>query len=104
MLEVREAVDGSEALSRLRGRSAKLTEVRDAIRLVAPLDSTVLLTGETGSGKGLVAKVIHDLSPRAEKPFVHVDCAALSPTLIESELFGHEKGAFTNASAMRQGR
>jgi len=104
MLDERGTPDGSEAVARLRGRSGKLAEVRNAIRLVAPLDSTVLLTGETGSGKGLTAKLIHNLSPRAEKPFVHVDCAALSPNLIESELFGHEKGAFTNASSMRQGR
>jgi DNA-binding NtrC family response regulator len=73
-------------------------------RAVAPLDATVLLTGETGSGKGHLARTLHRMSPREALPFVHVDCAALSPTLIESELFGHEKGAFTSAASRRVGR
>ena len=91
-------------LDRMSGQSPAMQALRDSLARVARLDSTVLLTGETGTGKGRAARVLHDLSPRAGKPFVHVDCAALSPTLIESELFGHEKGAFTNAASQRQGR
>ena len=94
----------AQVLARMSGRSEAMQALRSSLVQVAGLDSTVLLTGETGTGKGRAARALHDLSPRSEKPFVHVDCAALSPTLIESELFGHEKGAFTGAAAQRQGR
>jgi transcriptional regulator with GAF, ATPase, and Fis domain len=81
-----------------------LAEVLQKVEQVAPTTSTVLLRGETGTGKELVAHAIHINSPREEKPFVRVNCAALAPGVLESELFGHEKGAFTGAIARRPGR
>jgi len=89
---------------RLIGRSPKMLEVFDLIQKVAGTDSTVLITGETGTGKELVAQTVHFKSRRAAKPLVAVNCAAFNPNLIESELFGHEKGAFTGAVAARRGR
>jgi PAS domain S-box-containing protein len=86
------------------GRSDALKYVLFKIEQVAPTDSTVLITGETGTGKELVARAIHDASTRRDRPLVKVNCAALSPSLIESELFGHEKGAFTGASGRKIGR
>jgi Nif-specific regulatory protein len=86
------------------GDSAPLREVLDKVEQVAPTNSTVLLRGETGTGKELVAHAIHINSPREEKPFVRVNCAALAPGVLESELFGHEKGSFTGAVARRPGR
>jgi transcriptional regulator with GAF, ATPase, and Fis domain len=91
-------------LDDLVGASAPMRALRREIAAVAPLRSTVLLTGETGVGKGVVARSLHRLSPRRAGPFVHVDCAALSSNLVESELFGHERGAFTGAVARRMGR
>jgi len=88
----------------LVGESRAMRRLRSEIRAVAPLRATVLLTGETGTGKGAAARALHARSPRARGPLVHVDCAALSPTLIESELFGHERGAFTGALDRRLGR
>ncbi len=86
------------------GDSAALGEVLTKIEQVAPTASTVLLRGETGTGKELVAHAIHINSPREEKPFVRVNCAALAPGILESELFGHEKGSFTGAMERRRGR
>jgi DNA-binding NtrC family response regulator len=88
----------------LIGRSPAMVAVFKAIGLVAPADEPVLVLGESGTGKELVANAIHRNSHRAAGPFVKVNCAALSPTLLESELFGHEKGAFTGAVARRRGR
>jgi transcriptional regulator with GAF, ATPase, and Fis domain len=88
----------------LESHSPTFRHLAGEIRSVAPLRSTVLLTGETGTGKGLLARTIHELSDRSDRPFVHVDCAALSPTVIESELFGHRRGSFTGAVESRPGR
>ena len=86
------------------GDSAPLRDVLDKVEQVAPTNSTVLLRGETGTGKELVAHAIHINSPREAKPFVRVNCAALAPGVLESELFGHEKGSFTGAMERRRGR
>jgi two-component system response regulator AtoC len=82
----------------------KMVRVLELVRKVAPTNATVLITGESGTGKELIARCIHANSPRAQKIFVPVNCAALSPTLIESELFGHERGAFTGAAGQHAGR
>jgi len=94
----------SEPSPKIVGTSAGITEVRRQISQVATANATVLLLGETGTGKGLFAAELHRQSRLADKPFVIVDCATLPPTLIESELFGHEKGAFTGAFAAKAGR
>jgi len=87
----------------LIGASPTMQKVYDAMARVAPTDATVFVVGETGTGKEVVARSIHELSRRAKKPFVPVNSAAISPQLIESELFGHEKGSFTGADRMRRG-
>ncbi|HWE27226.1 MAG TPA: sigma 54-interacting transcriptional regulator, partial [Polyangia bacterium] len=92
-----------ETLGELVGGSLKMREIFGLIERIAPTEATVLIEGETGTGKDLVARTIHDLSKRKPKPFVIVDCGAVSGTLIESELFGHEKGAFTGATTTRIG-
>ena len=86
------------------GESPAIQEVLVKIEQMAPVTSTVLIEGESGTGKELVARAIHDLSPRRAKPFIAVNCAAIPDTLLESELFGHEKGAFTGAAERRLGR
>ncbi|MFN7140727.1 MAG: sigma-54-dependent transcriptional regulator [Limisphaerales bacterium] len=86
------------------GESPRIQEILEIVQQVAPTRATVLILGESGTGKELIAKAIHQLSPRAKQSMVTVHCAALSPTLLESELFGHEKGAFTGAHERRIGR
>jgi DNA-binding NtrC family response regulator len=87
----------------IHGDSAEIKEVREQIARVAPTDATVLIVGETGTGKELVARAIHRNSRRSNKPLIAVNCAAFTETLLESELFGHERGAFTGADRARQG-
>ena len=86
------------------GRSAPIRRMLDLIARLAPRDTTVFITGESGTGKELIARALHQQSPRSERPFVAVNCAALSENLFESELFGHEKGAFTGAVSLKRGR
>jgi transcriptional regulator with GAF, ATPase, and Fis domain len=95
------ANDGFEGIV---GASEALREVLDLVRTVAPTSSTVLIEGETGTGKELIARAIHNISPRSGHPFVRLNCAAIPFDLLESELFGHEKGAFTGAFAQKIGR
>jgi DNA-binding NtrC family response regulator len=100
---LRLTVDRLEGSGEIFGSSPAMLAVRMMIARVAPTGATVLITGETGTGKELVARAVHKSSPRAQKPFVAVNCAAFAETLLESELFGHEKGAFTGADRLRQG-
>lgn len=86
------------------GRSQAMRHLLETVALVAPAEATVLITGESGTGKGIIARAIHANSSRREKPLVEINCAAIPEALMESELFGHEKGAFTGASRQRQGR
>jgi len=99
-----EELKSSQHFDEIVGNSAALRLVLERVNQVAPTQSTVLLLGETGTGKELLARAIHERSPRRQRPFVGVNCAALPAGLIESELFGHEKGAFTGAVAQRLGR
>jgi DNA-binding NtrC family response regulator len=101
---LRQQLQSKFGLDNIIGQSPALAEVLQVVRQVAPARTTVLLLGESGTGKELIAQAIHQLSPRARLPMVSVHCAALSPTLLESELFGHEKGAFTGAHERRLGR
>jgi formate hydrogenlyase transcriptional activator len=101
---LQEEIKQAHNFEEIVGRSAGLKSVLDQVRLVAPTDSTVLLLGETGTGKELIARAVHSASARRERPLIKVNCAALPAGLIESELFGHEKGAFTGATDKRIGR
>ncbi len=101
---LRDEVRAAHGFGEIIGNSRKLRHVLNLAEQVAPTDVTVLVTGETGTGKELVARAIHNQSPRHERALICVNCAAISDELIESELFGHEKGAFTGAHAQRKGR
>lgn len=90
--------------SRIIGRSEKMKALLETLAMVAPTDATVLIMGESGTGKEVIANAVHQNSPRSGQPFIKVSCAALPETLLESELFGHEKGAFTGAVSRREGR
>jgi PAS domain S-box-containing protein len=103
-LALREEVIRASMFEEIVGASPALSTVLARVAKVAPMDSTVLITGETGTGKELIARAIHNRSRRAQRAFISVNCAALAPSLISSELFGHEKGAFTGATQRRLGR
>jgi len=101
---LRDAVESQYSFGNIIGKSREMQGIFETIRKVAPTAATVLIEGESGTGKELVAKSIHFNSPRRDRPFIAVNCSAFAETLLESELFGHEKGAFTNAVAMKKGR
>jgi PAS domain S-box-containing protein len=103
-LALKEEIDRSSMFEEIVGASPALQAVLSRVAKVAPTDSTVLITGETGSGKELIARAVHKRSPRSERAFVSVNCAAIPQGLLASELFGHEKGAFTGALQRRLGR
>jgi two-component system NtrC family response regulator len=102
--ELREALETHHRIEGIIGEGGRMLEVFSMVRRVASSEATVLIRGESGTGKELIAKAIHYGSPRASGPMIRVNCAALPETLLESELFGHEKGAFTGAVATRKGR
>jgi DNA-binding NtrC family response regulator len=103
-VSLRQQLDEKFRPGNVIGQSSVMREVLEMVEQVAPTATAVLLLGESGTGKELIAKIIHQLSPRAKQPLVTVHCAALAPSLLESELFGHEKGAFTGAHERRIGR
>jgi two-component system response regulator AtoC len=103
-VSLRKQLDSKFGLENIVGQSVVMAEIFEVVQQVAPTRATVLVTGESGTGKELIAKAVHQLSPRAKMPFVTVHCAALAATLLESELFGHERGAFTGAHERRIGR
>ncbi len=101
---LRREILSAHNLGSMIGKSRPIVELKQMIEKVAQSPSTVLIRGESGTGKGLVARIIHSVSPRRQAPFIHFNCAALPETLVESELFGHEKGAFTGAAMQKPGR
>ncbi|GAB1432637.1 sigma-54 dependent transcriptional regulator [Spirochaetota bacterium] len=102
--ELKEEVELQQRSSSIIGKSPEIARIFELLRRVAPTKASVLINGESGVGKELVADAIHNLSNRADKPFIKVHCAALAESLLESELFGHEKGSFTGAQARKKGR
>ena len=103
-LHVEPEISSEHCFEDIVGKSAALRKVLEQVAIVAPTDSTVLLHGETGTGKELIARAIHNLSSRRDRTYVRMNCAAIPSGLLESELFGHEKGAFTGALMQRKGR
>jgi DNA-binding NtrC family response regulator len=103
-LELRRNLRDQYAFGAILGKSAKMKQIHDLLQEVISTDSTVLIMGESGTGKGLIARIIHYNSPRAEAPFVEANCAVYSEGILHSELFGHEKGAFTGALKQKKGR
>jgi transcriptional regulator with GAF, ATPase, and Fis domain len=103
-LYLQEEIKQAHNFEEIVGQSEPLLAVLDRVRRVAPTDASVLITGETGTGKELFARAIHSSSTRKDKPLIKVNCAALPTGLVESELFGHEKGAFSGAISKRIGR
>ncbi len=102
--QLQEELDSKKSFESIIGKSAEMQKIFDMVRRVADSKASVLITGESGVGKELIANALHNLSSRKEKSFIKVHCAALSETLLESELFGHEKGSFTGALARKRGR
>ncbi|MBI3794141.1 MAG: sigma-54-dependent Fis family transcriptional regulator [Nitrospinae bacterium] len=104
LLEARAALEDKLSLDNVVGQSRKMQKVYERVKIVADSDATVLILGETGTGKELIARAIHRYSARKNMPFVGMNCAAIPETLLESELFGHEKGAFTGAVSLKKGK
>lgn len=104
LYQLQEELRGRYSFQNIIGKNHKVLEIYEMIEAVAPYKTSVMIVGESGTGKELVAKALHYLSDRKHKPFIRVNCAALTPTLLESELFGHEKGAFTGAQFSHKGR
>lgn len=102
--DLRQQIDKRYGMEGMVGETSEMQQLYDKVRLIAPTKANVLILGESGTGKEVLARAIHQISPRARKPFVAVHCAALPEALLESELFGHERGAFTGAVSKRQGR
>ena len=102
--DLQERVEHSAEFSGIIGKDPQMRIIYKLIEDTAPTDATVLIQGESGTGKELVAKAVHHLSPRRDKPFIVINCSAFPETLLESELFGHEKGAFTGATRQKAGR
>jgi Nif-specific regulatory protein len=100
----KDQVLGEHKFENIIGKSTRMQQIFSMLETVAPTDATILVRGETGTGKELIATAVHNLSPRQNGPYIKLNCAAISETLLESELFGHEKGAFTDAKEMRKGR
>jgi two-component system response regulator HydG len=103
-INLKQILSSSFNFSSIIGRSSVMAKLLETVALVSPSEATVLITGESGTGKELIANAVHQNSPRKDRPLIKVNCAALPETLLESELFGHEKGAFTGALNRRQGR
>src|SRR3989304_7211866 len=101
---LREQVRKSLSFHNIIGKNYQMQKIYEILKVISPTDSTVLILGETGTGKDMFAQAVHHCSPRKDKPFVKVDCGVLSENLLESELFGHEKGSFTHALQRRIGR